>query len=55
VGHEGGDIAVAQMEYPFNDLLLCLLDGALFRSFIDDGFDLIFRNGPSCEGVIGRT
>ena len=42
VGHEGGDIPVAQVENPFDDLLFSFFNGALFGAFADDGLDLFF-------------
>jgi len=49
--HKRSYVTIAQMKYPFNDLLFCLFDGALFRAFVDNGLDLIFRDGP----VLGRS
>ena len=62
MGHQGSDIPVAQMKYPFNDFLFCLFNGSLFRSFADDGFDFIFRyiaffgwfNRKNCKKQIAR-
>ena len=44
VCHEGGDVAVAEVEYPFDDLLFGLLYGALFGAFADDGLNFLFRD-----------
>ena len=43
VCHQGSDIPVAQVEYPFYNFLFCFFNGSLFGSFTDDGFDFIFR------------
>ncbi len=42
VGHQGSDVAVAEVEDAFNDLLFCLFNGSLFGAFTDDGLDLFF-------------
>src|SRR5258707_13218702 len=45
VGHQGGDIAVAEVEHPLDDLLFGFLDGTLFGAFVDEGLYLVLRDG----------
>ncbi len=44
MGHQGSDVPVTQVKYPFNDFLFGFIDSSLFGSFIDDRLDLVFRN-----------
>ena len=44
VGHDGADVAVAQIEHSLHDVLLHLLNLAFLGPFLDDGLYLLFRD-----------
>src|SRR5579863_4880408 len=51
VGHQGSDIPVPEMKDPFYNILFDFFDRALFGAFVDDGLDLVFRDGT----ILRRT